>query len=306
MRSRGDQIQRRLKFERHPSQVVFDPSSCSFVVTWAKCNLPAEKRMAERKDPLVWAPSISAIAELYDRGCIPSGQVVYAAMSMARAWAAGDRDMLDTESAKKAAELVHDLSSMCVDASSPAVEKDIGQAMRHLLDEMSMVRFAACPESQFEDSAVMPAMERAAAECFSIPEFVKWPFVSMRRRFMFCLNKRERSPVTYSLVSLLFDTGSCPLLPLSDRRNLRLGSIRASGLDEDFSSKSVCAFFRFALGKMRDAKALGLSRVEGQMTQQQLVNSLSEMERMQINAGKHRQDVDNMSINTKGAMKCSS
>ena len=265
---------RRTRFERHASQVVFDPVSSSFVVTWEKCSKPMEQRVAAHRDPLVWIPSVSAMATLYDRGCVPHTQTVYAARAVGRAVDAGDREMLDTEGAKKAAELVRDLSSMCVDATSPSVERDVRQAMRHLLDEIAAVRFLNLPAKALEVSEVMPVLDKAAAECFSASGFVSWPAQSMRRRFMFCLNKRERTEVAYTLVSLLFDVGSCPLLSLSDRRVLRMQSIKASGIDETFSPESVHGFFMYALGKMRGMKDEGRSSLGARMTQQQLADSL--------------------------------
>ena len=264
---------RRVRFERNPSQIAFDPASSSYVVTWAKCNIPEERRLELRKDPLAYMPSIGAMAALYDRGCVPPGRVVYAAESVARAWSAGDREGLDTESAKKAAELVGDLSSMCVDPSSPAVAKDIGQAMRHLLDEMAQVEFAEVNADDFGQNAI-DSLSRAADECFGIPGFGCWPSTSMRRRFLYCLSRRERTKVAYTLVSLLFDYGSCPILSLSDRRALRMQSIKASGIDKEFSASTVKAFFGYAMGEMRKTKELGMCRLNGRMTPQQLVDSL--------------------------------
>ena len=265
---------RRTRFERHASQVVFDPDSSSFVVTWAKCSRPIEERVAAHKDPLTWIPSVSAIAVLYDRGCIPHSQTVFAARAVGRAIDAGDMEMLDTDGAKKAAELVRDLSSMCVDATSPSVERDVRQAMRHLLDEIAAVRFLNTPASELDESRVMPILNKATDECFSVHGFSSWPAQSMRRRFMFCMNKRERTEVAYTLVSLLFDVGSCPLLSLSDRRALRMQSIMASGIDDVFMPETVHGFFMHALNTMRAMKDEGRSRLGARMTQQQLADSL--------------------------------
>lgn len=266
-------MQRKVKFERHASQVVFDPASCDFVVTWSKCGIKDEERIAGRKDPLVWIPSVDAIATLYDRGRIPHDQAVYAAMAIGRAWAAGDREMLDTESAKKAAELVHDLSTMCVNASSPAVTRDVCQAIRHLLDEMAAVRFANIDEDML-DGNVVASLEKSVNECFSIEGFCSWPPSSMRRRLLYCLNRRERTPVAYTLIALLFDVGACPLLSLSDRRALRMQAIRESRIGICMDAISVTGFFRFALSRMRAAKLEGRSTVGVRLTQQQLVDSL--------------------------------
>lgn len=263
-----------MRFERHPSQVVFDPSCMSFVVTWAKCGISDEARLEKRKDPIAWIPSVSAVASLYDRGCIPQRLVVRAAMAVGRAWDAGDREGLDTEGARKAAELVRDLGSMCVDASSPSVERDVGQAMRHLLDEMARVRFADLPESEFSDR-VLSSLSRAAAECVRVPGFASWPRQSMRRRFLFCLNRKERTAVAYALASLLFDSGSCPILSLSDRRALRMEAANASELCRSgFTRESMDAFFAYAMNAMKSAKDEGSPSLLGKVTQQQLVDSL--------------------------------
>lgn len=278
MRSHGDmkgqRPRRGVRFERHASQIVFDPASSTFVVTWVKCDRPPAERIAAQRDPLTWMPSISAIATLFDRGCIPQDQVVFAARAVCKAWSAGDRDSLDTEGAKKAAELVADLSSMCVDPTSQSVAMDIGQAMRHLLDEMSSVRFLNTPDREFEDSNVLPALEKATKECFGVEAFGTWPAASMRRRFLYCLNKKERTQVAYTLVSLLFDNGACPLLPLTGRRVLRMQAIRHSGIDADFIPDTTMEFFRYALEKMRDAKKLGMSMMGGKVTQQQMADSV--------------------------------
>ena len=270
---------RRIRFEHHSSRVMFDPSSLQFVVTWSKCGMPPEKRLEARRDPMTLIPSVSAIATLYDRGCVPKNQVVYAAMAIGRAWAAGDRVDLDTDEAKRAAELVHDLSSMCVDANSESVASDIGQAMRHLLDEMARVRFMNEMDEEFEESRVMPAIEKATAECLGIEGFGSWTSQSMRRRFMFCLNRKERSRVVYTLVSLLFDTGSCPLLSLSDRRAIRMASFRriygervhAVGLDAGKASE----FFRTALSMMREMKEDGRVSFGSRITQNQLADMVA-------------------------------
>ena len=98
---------RRIKFERRPSRVVFDPDCGEFVVTWSKCNLPLKDRLAAKRDSRKWLPSIDAIVSLYARG----GQPIQAVpLAIAKAWDAGDREGLDTDKAKKAAELIRDLA----------------------------------------------------------------------------------------------------------------------------------------------------------------------------------------------------
>lgn len=263
------------KFERHASQVIFDPVARDFVVTWSKCNVPDADRLLKRA-PASWIPSVSSIVTLYERGMIPSEQIVFAARAIGRAWLAGDRDELDTEGAKKAAELVHDLSSMCVDSSSNSVAMDIGQAMRHLSDEISAVRFSNVDAADFEDEKVLPAISAAASECLGIPGFLSWPPGSKRRRFMFCLNKTERTPVVYSIVALIFDCGACPLLSLSDMRALRMRARSFAPIDRQMDADTILSFASYALGAMREARNSGLSKIGNPITQQELADILSD------------------------------
>lgn len=265
----------RVKFERQASQVAFDPVSREFVVTWSKCNVPEADRLLKRA-PASWMPSVASVVTLYERGRIPPEQVVYAARAVGRAWLAGDRDDLDTEGARKAAELVHDLSSMCVDPSSGSVAMDIGQAMRHLSDEMSSVRFANAEGGEFEDEKVLPAVYRAASECLAIPGFLAWPPESRRRRFMYCLNKNERTQVVYTVVALIFDCGACPLLSLSDARALRMQAKEFAPIDLKPTPETYREFAEYAIGEMRRARSSGSSTIGKQITQQQLADILSE------------------------------
>lgn len=270
-------MERRIRFERHASQVIFDPASSSFVVTWAKCGRPPSERLTSVKDPLRWLPSVDSIATLYDRGCIPQSQTVYAARAVGRAFDAGDREMLDTEKARDAASLVRDISCICESSPFPVSQRsqiDIGQAMRSLLDEIAAVRFIETPLAYMDDASVIPVMEKAAAECFAIADFVSWPHPSMRRKFMFCLNRRERTNVIYSLVSLAFDVGACPLLSISDRRTLRLRAAFASGLSDSMSEETLVKFFREALSMMRQARTAGSPRVCCDVNQQQFAESV--------------------------------
>lgn len=258
-----------VRFERNPSQVVFNPEIASYVVTWAKCNLSQEERVAKQKDRLKWRPSVSAMASLFDRGRVEKENTVAAARAVGEAWRAGDRYLIDTDGAKKATELVADLSGMCVDPRSQDVIRDIGQALRHLVDEIALARFISEPETSFDESKIVPSLEKAAGECLSIAEFATWPAPSQRRRFLYCLNKHERSRVAYTLVSLLFDTGACPLLSLSDSRALRTVALAESKLEQEFSAEGMGRFFRIALSKMQEARRDPSIRLKDMLTQQQ-------------------------------------
>lgn len=265
---------RRVCFESRPSQVIFDPVSTMFVVTWVKCGLPEGDRLAKIEDPLVHVPSISAIATLYDRGVIPQRQIVYAARAVGKAWRLGDRFLLDTDSAKKAAELISDLSLMQMDANNPDAAIDIGQAIRNLVDEIAAVRFMNADARSFDNGA-LESMKKAMEKCLSDEEFLSWPSHCKRRKFLYCLKPRERTEVAYTLVSLMFDNGSCPLLSVADKRNLRLQAIKRSQVDMDFSLESASKFFSFALSVMRDMKEVGSVHVDGKITQQQMTDIVS-------------------------------
>jgi hypothetical protein len=97
---------------------------------------------------------------------------------------------------------------------------------------------------------------------------------------MYCLKRRERTPAAYTLISLLFDSGSCPLLSLHDSRMLRMRAVSESGIGMGFTPETVYSFFAYALGRMREAKAEGRSSVYGRITQQQLADSLSGVPRL--------------------------
>lgn len=268
------QARRRVRFEHNASRVVFDPEARQFVVSWSKCDLSAEDRLLARRDPLKWIPSVSAVMTLYGRGCVAPDQTVPVALAVGRAWDAGDRDGLDTEEAKKAAEFVRGLAEMYAGSSSPSVCRDVGHALLHLLDEIATVRFMNASLTDEDADRTLRCLGNASLECFAEPDFANWSGRAMRRRFLYCLGRRERTDVAYTLLALLFDTGFCPLLSLSDRRTLRMHCIAASGLDREFGHGAVVEFFRFALDKMRDMKANGRSALGMKLTQQQFADSL--------------------------------
>lgn len=264
--------EKKLKFERHASQVVYDPGAGSYVVTWAKCDRPIEERLSQRKDLARWRPSVVAVATLYDRGKIDESHVMAAAKSISESWRLGDREFLDSEGCKKAAELVSDLANINGDGVGT---KDIMLAIRNLLDEVAKVRFQDEPIESFSDDSILRALSRAAGECLSIDGFMSWSPISKRRRFLYCLNKRERNRVSYTLISMLFDNGACPLLSSADRRTIRTIASEKSGMSEKVDQSTVDGFFSVALGMMNDAKSRGESQIRESLTQQQLSDSIT-------------------------------
>ena len=257
-----------VKFERRASRVVFDHAFSRFVVTRARRSRSQDVRMSDRKDSQTWLPSVSAVATLYDRGCVPQGLVKFAARAVGCAFDAGDRELLDTEAVRKAAETVRNMSCVCRGPSSPVSVQDVGQAMRRLSDEIAAVRFLKTAEDDFDERSVMPVMERGISECLLLNGFFTGLPASMRRTFMFCLNRGERTKVIYTLATLAFDAGACPLLSVLDRRTLRMRAANISGLSDELSRESLMEFFRVALSMMREARLAGRPTVCNDVTQE--------------------------------------
>lgn len=261
----------RVRFERNASRVVFDPGSRSFVVTWSKCNKTADERISSRKDQLRWLPSVGAVTTLYDRGVVKLEQNVCAAAAIGRAWDAGDRELLDTEEAKKAAALVRDVASVCGNATSAPY--DAGLAIRHLVDEMSAVRFSEAEITREIVDGVLKRLDKAAEECLSVDGIRDWSPRDIRRKFLFCMKRKECTELVYSLLSLLFGTGACPLLSMSDRLMIRERGIASSGLSDSFDCLTVGRFFRSAANQMLDMKNNGLDRLNERPTQRQVIHN---------------------------------
>lgn len=223
-------------------------------MTWTKCGRPVGERVLAGASTLSWLPSVAAVAELFDRGCVFGESVLPAARAVARAYDAGDRAGLDTDAAKRAAEIV-----MAV-ATADAVQDDASSALRGLVDAIAAARLASEPEESLSDAAVLPPLARAAAECLREEgaQFNEWSQSSKRRRFLYCLRRRERTPAAYTLASLLFATGACPLLGSRGRKAASLAAFRESGVDPLRLTEDGCAaFLRSALRMLREAHATG-------------------------------------------------
>lgn len=245
---------RRMRFERHASRVAFDPSLPGYVATWSKCGIPDAERLSRCPDPSIWIPSIEAMATLYDRGAIPLERTVCAGKSVAAAWNAGDRRMLDSGAAKGAAEMVRDMSM-----SGASGEMDMMQAMRTLSDEIAAVRFAETPRESLCDESALHALAEAGRECLSIPGFAGWPPKAMRRRLLYRLGRRRATDWAYTLISAMFGVGAGPLLSLRDRSAL-WSMAEAAGIPRTVAA--MPGFFGFAAGKLIEMKDAGLSRME--------------------------------------------
>jgi len=273
----GERRRPAFRFERMPARITLDPGLGFYVVTWSKCGESEERRLSASKDPAIWMPSVSAVAELFDRGCVSQDRIIPAAVSVRRAWEAGDRLNLDTEGARNAASFVSAVLSMRADSSEQSFARDVWKAMRSLADEIAMARFVSEPSGSFAEDAVMPVMERAIAESSAEEGFLSWNPQCRRRRLLYAVRKRDATPVVYTLTSLLFDTGSCPLLPMLARRSVRAAAGAESGFfgSVGFSAEKATAFVASALRIMREANESGLPSPSTKMTQQQLADSVS-------------------------------
>lgn len=259
---------RKLCFERHPTQIAYDASTDAFVVRWSKKN-------GSKVEPDIskWRPSIGAVTTLYDRGKVESGQVLAAAKAIGCAWDLGDREYLDSEGCKKAAETIRDMSNV-EKGDVKFNEKDMKLLIRRLLDEMAAVRFMYEPQRNFSKEAMIP-MVKAIDRCYNTPGFADWPAISRRRKFLLCLKKRECTGVVYTIAALLFDTGACPLLSSMDRRTVRVMAMEKSNIQNDNGRDAMVEFVEYSMTKIREAKAAGECRIMGSLTQQQFSDTIT-------------------------------
>lgn len=224
-----------------------------------------------RKDPLRWLPSVGAVTTLYDRNAVKQEQNVYAAAAIGRAWDAGDRELLDTEAAKKAAILVRDVAAVC--CNSPSAPYDAGHAIRNLVDEMSVVRFSETEITQEVVDDILKRLDRATEECLSVEGIRDWKPRDIRRRFMFCMKRKECTDLVYTFLSLLFGVGACPILSMPDRMIIRERGISEAGLQDNFDRVTVGRFFKSVASQMLHMKNNGLDRLKEHLTQRQVINS---------------------------------
>lgn len=237
----------RVRFERNASRIVFDPQSACFVVTWIKCDRPEEERVSGRQDPVKWVPSIHALVDLFDRGKVAHSQILPMAKAIGRAWSLGDRESLDTESAKYAAELVSQLASTYTTESQDDIATDIGQAIKCLSEEIARVRFMLTSFDDVSVNKTLDSLKRAVSECLAIPGYATWSNESQRRRFLFSLSKKERTELVYSIAALLFRCGACPLVPMGERKELRY--------DDEISSSKINNYLEWVMQLFRDVQS---------------------------------------------------
>lgn len=269
-----------VRFERHASRVVYDQSMNALVVSWSKGDINSRKRLEARKDLKFWKPSVDAVLTLWDRMGSPEGLVFAVANAVRDAYETGDRSVLDTEAARKAASLVCDLMRLHAAAteSSSTTEdisaNDVRCALRRLMDEMAVVRFSNLPESAFAEESVLPQVVKALTACYAVPAFTAWVAASCRRRFLYELSNRGRTEVVYALAGLFFAVGSCPLLTASDRVALRDAILNDLGpCCNDLASTQ--AFFREALARLRALKHEGKAQFASlKISPQKLADSL--------------------------------
>jgi len=156
------------------------------------------------------------------------------ARTIKAAWQAGDRYLLDTDDARKAAELAADLADTRPDAV------DICAALVDLINAIAKVRLANTPMESFD---VLGACTEAIGKCLAIPEFNGWSVQAQRRRFLYELPRKDRSTVTYTLMGLYFRHGATPLLTSRQRQELL-------ALDRGEGAEGAARFFDNCLRQM--------------------------------------------------------
>lgn len=218
-----------MKFEKRTRRVMYVGTSDIYRVTsdvvTAKKRIPLDSRRH-----LVGIAAAVTFWENVDRrehclGC---------ARTIKEAWVTGDRYLLDTDDARKAAELVADLANTKPDNA------DICAALIDLSNAIAKVRLSNTPLESFD---VLSACTAAIEKCFALPEFKGWSAQAQRRRFLYELHRKERTTVTYTLMGLYFKHGATPLLTSKQRQELMT-------LDRGDGAEGAVRFFDDCLRQM--------------------------------------------------------
>ena len=156
------------------------------------------------------------------------------ARTVKEAWATGDRYLLDTDEARKAAELVADLANSKPDAI------DICAALIDLQNAIAKVRLSNTPLEAFD---VLDICTAAINKCYAIPDFRGWSAQAQRRRFLYELQRKDRTTVTYTLMGLYFKHGATPLLTSKQKQELL-------SIDRGHGASGAIQFFDKCLRQM--------------------------------------------------------
>ena len=195
-----------MKFEKRTKRVMYVGLSDIYRVT----SDPVTSKRRAPLDPRRHLVGVATAVTFWDNvdrrehclGC---------AKTIKEAWVTGDRYLLDTDEARKAAELVADLADTKPDAI------DICAALLDLQNAIAKVRLANTPLEAFD---VLDVCSAAINKCYAVPDFKGWSAQAQRRRFLYELQRKDRTTVTYTLMGLYFKHGATPLLTIKQRQEL--------------------------------------------------------------------------------------
>lgn len=195
-----------MKFEKRTRKVVYVESCDIYRAT--SCVVTSRTRTP--LDPRRHLVGVAAAVTFWDN-VDRRNHCLGCARTVKEAWLAGDRYLLDTDDARKAAELVADLADSRPDAI------DICAALLDLLNAIAKVRLSNTPMEAFD---VLAACTEAIGKCYAIPEFCGWSPQAKRRRFLYELPRKDRTNVVHTLMGLYFEHGATPLLTSKQRQSL--------------------------------------------------------------------------------------
>lgn len=205
-----------MKFEKRTRRVMYVELSDVYRVT-ADPVTAKHRTPIDAKRYLVGVATAVTFWDSVDRRAHCLG----CAKTVKEAWTTGDRYLLDTDEARKAAELVADLADSKPDAI------DICAALIDLQNAIAKVRLA---NTHLESFDVLPVCSAALEKCYAIPDFKGWSAQAQRRRFLYELQRKDRTTVTYTLMGLYFKHGATPLLTSKQRQEL-MALDRGEGLE---------------------------------------------------------------------------
>lgn len=218
-----------MKFEKRTRKVVYvescDIYRATFDVVTSRTRTPL--------DPKRCLVGIAAAVTFWDN-VDRRNHCLGCARTIKEAWNAGDRYLLDTDDARKAAELVADLADMKPDAI------DICAALIDLMNAIAKVRMS---NTSLEEFDILSSCTDAAKRCYEIDGFRDWTVQARRRRFLYELPRKDRTNVAYTLMGLYFEYGATPLLTSKQRQELM-------ALDRGDGADGACMFFDNCLRQM--------------------------------------------------------
>ena len=195
-----------MRFEKKSCRVVYLEKDEIFRVTID----PVGVRNRRVLNPAKNLVGVAAAISYWDSAC-RKGSCLACARTVREAWNAGDRFRLDTDKARKAAELVADLAETKPD------DRDICSALIDLSNAIAEVLLDDTPIEAFD---VLQVCREAMEACCRTDGFAAWPAVSQRKKFMYSLGHKDRNNVMLTLMGLYFKYGSTPLVTSRQHQEL--------------------------------------------------------------------------------------